>query len=188
MQCPPRAVPRVMERTSQWAAPEVIEDHPYTAAADVYATAITVWECFGGEIPYEGMWPAQVEMEVIAVNEHGIGMRPQIPTTMPQDIAEAVQRAWAQKPRDRPSLKELWRLLEHYRARVEGRLVQTFDEQFRKYDGNTPATVEQEQEEKELLGEVVRLAELDPEHRESLPDCPRDSAKSSQDHLRDSYS
>lgn len=46
--------------TPQWAAPEVLQGEAYTVASDVYSTAMVVWECFSGEIPYGTMWPAEV--------------------------------------------------------------------------------------------------------------------------------
>lgn len=83
-------------------APEVIEHNPYREKADVYSFGIVLWELITGSIPYTSMTPLQAAVGVVQK-----GLRPEIPATCPQPIADLMRQCWTRNPVDRPPFELL---------------------------------------------------------------------------------
>jgi serine/threonine protein kinase len=82
-------------------APEVIRERGYSKAADVYSLGVVVWEILTQQEPYKGIPLHEVPVRVVA------GMRPSIPGTIPNTLAEAIRTAWHPLPEKRPSAAHL---------------------------------------------------------------------------------
>jgi serine/threonine protein kinase len=90
--------------TTCWLAPEVIEHAHASLSSDVYAYGIIVWEiCTRNEV-YEGLTAAQIIARVVKT-----GLRPVAPEGCP--VSDLMQRCWSQDPGDRPSFKEILKIL-----------------------------------------------------------------------------
>jgi serine/threonine protein kinase len=90
-----------------YAAPEVLRGEAYTAAVDVFAFAVVLFELLAGTLPYEGL-PAERATSLLSV-----GRRPALPPVrspaapMPAAMDALVQRAWAHAASGRPAFAEL---------------------------------------------------------------------------------
>jgi serine/threonine protein kinase len=89
--------------TPHWMAPEVLNSTGmYDGKADVYSYAVMLWELVTSRIPYQGM-----EREEITANvAHGT-LRPKIPAGVCPALRELMEAGWAQRPRDRPSFRQI---------------------------------------------------------------------------------
>jgi serine/threonine protein kinase len=105
----------------RWLAPEIFDAAPYTAASDVFAFGVVMWELLTWDVPWTGYGEWQI------VTQLRTGGRPTIPPadqlpggTFPglQAYVALMQRCWAQEPGDRPSFalvaEELGRMVEKY--------------------------------------------------------------------------
>ncbi len=81
--------------TPQYLSPEQARGNAATAASDVYALGIVLFECLAGHRPFTADTPiatalAQIQQDV-----------PALPETVPAPLAEVVMRALAKDPRER---------------------------------------------------------------------------------------
>lgn len=90
--------------TTCWLAPEVIENAHASLASDVYAFGIVLWEIVTRNEVYEGLTAAQIIARVVKS-----GLRPVAPPDCP--LSDLMQACWAQDPSDRPSFKEILKIL-----------------------------------------------------------------------------
>jgi len=86
----------------RYMAPEVALCQPYNQKADVYSFGVILFEMVTLRTPFELYSP---EMYQRLVCEEG--QRPQIPSDVPQDIADLITQCWAQDPDDRPSMRSV---------------------------------------------------------------------------------
>jgi Ran GTPase-activating protein (RanGAP) involved in mRNA processing and transport/predicted Ser/Thr protein kinase len=94
--------------TLRWMAPEVMEEEPYTAKADMYSYAVTLWELSTRELPYVGKADGVVVRQVCA------GKREEqqpIPEGCPPKIAHLIRFGWLMKAVERPSAEDAVTLL-----------------------------------------------------------------------------
>ena len=64
---------------------------------DVYAYALVIWEVLTGDIPWRGLNPVQVAMQILTKQA-----RPAVPEGAPADLVALMQRCWAHEPGARP--------------------------------------------------------------------------------------
>jgi serine/threonine protein kinase len=92
--------------TVAWMAPEILRaEETYTAAVDVYAMGMVLFEALTGEYPFDGMHLGQLTIKVAME-----GRRPQLwtPSSPGEGMLQQVMtRCWAQEAVQRPSSKEL---------------------------------------------------------------------------------
>jgi serine/threonine protein kinase len=94
--------------TLAYMAPEQAEGRPAGPEADVYALALTLYECWSGENPNRRPNPAAT------VRAIGDGLRPlrRLRPDLPPEICEAIDAALHPRPHHRCSLEELGRAIE----------------------------------------------------------------------------
>lgn len=88
--------------TTSWTAPEVLREQNYTLNADVYSFAICLWEMATRQEPFADLYAPQVVLAV-AVE----GKRLDIPSTVPQTIADIIRECWQEDPNKRPTFASL---------------------------------------------------------------------------------
>lgn len=96
--------------TFQWMAPEVILKDNYTEKADVYSFGIILWEFWSVEPPYKDIVAKDVANNVKKDRTY----RPKIPSDMPKEISELMQRCWDYDPAKRPTYLEIINYIEAY--------------------------------------------------------------------------
>jgi hypothetical protein len=99
----------VLVGTPVYIAPERFEGVPYDGAVDVYALGVTLYEMLTGELPFAVSGNEWLRAMMRAVDAP-VPMR-RFPATVPASIDEAVRRALARDPRERPSAAELGAIL-----------------------------------------------------------------------------
>jgi len=86
-------------RTAQWSAPEVITKGEYSEKSDVYSFGVIMWECFTGEVPYDGMFAFQVEDRTVK------GSRLTIPVGCEAWYEALMQECWHAEIDQRPNFE-----------------------------------------------------------------------------------
>jgi serine/threonine-protein kinase len=81
--------------TPQYLAPEQARGNPSVPASDVYALGVVAFECLTGRRPFEADTPVATALA------HLQQPVPELPDTIPPDLAAVVQRAMAKDPADR---------------------------------------------------------------------------------------
>ena len=91
-----------------YAAPEVLRGESYTAAVDVFAFAVVLYELLTGTLPYEGL-PAERATSLLAAGRRPALAPPVYPAAapVPPAIDALVQHAWTHFAAHRPSFAEL---------------------------------------------------------------------------------
>jgi serine/threonine protein kinase len=94
--------------TLAYMAPEQAEGRPAGPEADVYALALTLYECWSGENPNRRPNPAATARAI------GAGLRPlrRFRPDLPREICEAIDAALHPRPHHRCSLEELGTAIE----------------------------------------------------------------------------
>jgi len=91
----------------RWSAPEVLSFHKFSAASDVWAFGITVWEVFQfGARTYIEMENSEVIKQVL------IGYRLSQPQTCPENVWQIVTQCWNDKTQERLTFTRIVELLE----------------------------------------------------------------------------
>jgi serine/threonine protein kinase len=81
--------------TPAYISPEQAEGRTATAASDVYSLAVVAYECLAGRKPYVADSP------VATAIAHVRNPVPELPATVPADLAAVVRRALAKSPEER---------------------------------------------------------------------------------------
>jgi ABC-type phosphate transport system substrate-binding protein/tRNA A-37 threonylcarbamoyl transferase component Bud32 len=99
---------KTMVGTPEYVAPEVVtpKGKGYSAKADIYSFGIVMWEVWSGQQPY-----ADLQMIEIIFGVTNDQMRPPISAIDEPDLADLIQRCWAQEPERRPSFDEILAIL-----------------------------------------------------------------------------
>ncbi|KAK8899073.1 hypothetical protein M9Y10_001372 [Tritrichomonas musculus] len=88
--------------TFQYAAPEILQSHEYTEAADVYAFAVEVFEIMNKECPFKGLNVQQIINKV--VNNKG---RPEFTNDIPAAYKQLIESCWCQEANDRLKFRQI---------------------------------------------------------------------------------
>ena len=79
--------------TPAYMAPELLDSNTFTEETDVYAYALVIWEVLTGDIPWRGLNPVQVAMQILTKQA-----RPAVPEGAPADLVALMERCWAHEP------------------------------------------------------------------------------------------
>ncbi len=95
--------------TAEYLAPELIAAaRMYDESVDMYSLAITFWEIWTGEDPYQAE-----EMSVFKMYEYvGQGRRPRLPERIPSGMKDLINKCWENDPKARPKASEVTKILE----------------------------------------------------------------------------
>lgn len=88
----------------RWKPPELFSGVEYTAASDVYAFALIMWELVGRAIPFHELnWPSLIEDKIL------LGERPSMKglEDVRNDYYELMHSCWAQDPLSRPTFAQI---------------------------------------------------------------------------------
>jgi len=88
--------------TPAFMAPELLEDNTFNEQSDVYSFAFVMFEIWSGDSPWKGLNSAQILTKVLVKKA-----RPEISFHIPDEMRKLMVRAWAHKPGERPSFKEI---------------------------------------------------------------------------------
>jgi serine/threonine protein kinase len=83
-------------------APESILGTVYNLKIDVYSWSIVFYEMLGMQKPFD-LYNCEVHQIIVCEG----GQRPTLQPYWPEEIQNLLQKAWAQDPRDRPSIKQI---------------------------------------------------------------------------------
>lgn len=87
--------------TPVYAAPEVLKGQKYTTSADIYSFAIVLWEIWTRQLPFQGISPYQ-----IIVNVTQNKFRPKLPDDMNLEISSLINMCWNENCNTRPSFDQ----------------------------------------------------------------------------------
>ncbi|KAN0042573.1 hypothetical protein ACTA71_011381 [Dictyostelium dimigraforme] len=87
--------------TSCYMSPELFKGNGYDETCDVYAFGIVLWEIIARKEPYENINSWSIPVMVAK------GERPTIPADCPSEYSKLIKACWADKPKKRPSFKEI---------------------------------------------------------------------------------
>ncbi|CAD5209150.1 unnamed protein product [Bursaphelenchus okinawaensis] len=87
----------------KWLAPEVLRSYTFSKATDVWAFGIVMWEVYTRcqKDPYPDKSNADVRKMLMELKQ-----RMDVPTDLPPHVQELMKECWAEKPYDRPSMKD----------------------------------------------------------------------------------
>ena len=148
--------------TPQWMAPELLAaKNNYTMKIDVYAYGIVLWEIASGDVPYEGLEPAQVIGQVL-MND----LRPTMSDRIQPKMRQLITDCWARNPEARPTFDEIVRRFIKDRIWLEG----ADEEQVQKYitervdcseyiESSIESLLEEGNNNPNVLGELVEAVE-----------------------------
>ncbi|CAG8497877.1 10390_t:CDS:2 [Paraglomus occultum] len=102
-----------------YVAPEVLRKAPYTRAADVYSVGMIMYELWSGRPPFEGKdYDVHLAMDICS------GMRPDLPSDIPDYYSLIMQACWADNPEIRPTSRELERTFDNWIEKIaNGELI-----------------------------------------------------------------
>jgi len=94
--------------TGPWISPEVLREHHYSFASDVYSFAICLWEMCTRRKPYQNIPQYQVLISVATK-----GMRPKInDNEIPAVLKPVIRQCWDDDPKLRPTFEDIVQTLE----------------------------------------------------------------------------
>ena len=147
--------------TINWMAPEIISPgKKYDNSIDVYAYGMILYEMATKETPFSNMKQVQIAANVLK------GKRPQLPSTVPENLQGLIKRCWAQNRNERPSMHQIVAELETGTTLFEGANSTEFRQWARKTspqhkDAMESISKEQSTSQK-LISRVANLNAFDP--------------------------
>jgi serine/threonine protein kinase len=95
--------------TLRWMAPEVARNERYQMSADVFSFAMLLFELITHQCPFNDRLPLQA---VVATALQGL--RPGLPTGIPDTITSLIQRCWHATSAERPTFVQVQEMLAEY--------------------------------------------------------------------------
>ena len=84
---------------------------------DVYSFGVLIWVLWTGEMPYvkamRHLTPFSLMVKLVE------GLRPTIPTDVPEEVAGLMRKCWHEEPTSRPSFEEIGRVLQKVRTQLK---------------------------------------------------------------------
>src|SRR6266498_2475825 len=90
-------------------APEVLRGYQYTKASDIYSFGIIMNEFLSEEIPFNDISHDHILSVKICK-----GLRPKISEDIPKFLADLIIKCWDAKAENRPTAKELSKILKKW--------------------------------------------------------------------------
>ena len=89
-----------------WASPEVLKNGDYSTQADVFSAGVVLWEILTLDVPWEGMAPYRVIVDV--PKGERLAIPPPNEASIPEysDLISLIKDAWKEDPNERPTMKE----------------------------------------------------------------------------------
>jgi eukaryotic-like serine/threonine-protein kinase len=100
--------------TVAYLAPERLIRDEVTAAADVYAAGLVLYQCLAGRLP----WPAETITEMLYAHAH-VQPHPLPPLGLPRAIEDVCYQCLASEPHHRPSSAQLAQILSREAQRID---------------------------------------------------------------------
>lgn len=101
--------------TVAFMAPELIAaSKQYTEAIDIYALAITLWEIWTGQDPYDDISQFDIYTKVSE------GYRPPLPANAPPGFHDVLQAGWHAQAESRPDASRFLTMMQEVRDRFAG--------------------------------------------------------------------
>lgn len=110
--------------THRWMAPEVFDGRMYGCSSDVYSYGVTMWELIAGQVPHPHLSPMEAARAALA------GARPdvaEVASNMPESFVRLMERCWAHKPVQRPTMPEVVTLMQGVLDEALARSAASFD-------------------------------------------------------------
>ena len=91
----------------RWMAPEVFTQcTKYSVQADVFSYALCFWELITCDLPFSHLKPAAAAADMAYRDA-----RPPISTSIPEEIASIIAKAWHKNPGERPTFQMIIQML-----------------------------------------------------------------------------
>ena len=91
----------------RWMAPEVFTQcTKYSVQADVFSYALCFWELITCDLPFSHLKPAAAAADMAYRDA-----RPPISTSIPEEIASIIAKAWHKNPGERPTFQMIIEML-----------------------------------------------------------------------------
>lgn len=152
--------------TFHWMAPEMLDSDNYSYKVDVYAFSIMLWEMITSNVPYQGLDPLK-----ILINVKNNGMRPPIPSDCNEDLVKLMVRCWDQDPDNRPTFCELYDIFRDQNIHFNGANtdeIRQFFEQFPISDDILHPKATTNNNDTKDSNENDKTANIEPDNKEEI--------------------
>ncbi|KAK8790981.1 hypothetical protein WA158_005612 [Blastocystis sp. Blastoise] len=82
----------------------------YNQSVDIHAFALIIYLIYVGEEPFDGEWNDRIFTAMFKNN-----VRPQIPNTVPKEVANLISHCWNPLPNKRPNIKAVYNYIYNYK-------------------------------------------------------------------------
>jgi len=107
----------------RWAAPEMLTQQPVTSKSDVFSFGIVLWEIFSwGLKPYVLLSNNEVIEHVLTNVDRYLLKKPEL---CPLPLYDCMQKCWALSANDRPTFKEILKILVDLYKEITGINIET---------------------------------------------------------------
>jgi serine/threonine protein kinase len=142
--------------TLRYMAVEVALHRPYNVAADIYSWSMVCYELVTLQKPFGG-WTRDMHNNLVC----GKGVRPEFTSDMSYPLKQLLEQCWAQKARDRPSMRQV---VDRLRVMEEEQLLlcqtQTSSALGRGGGGDQPEQAQSQQQQAAGFGGFMRRGRL----------------------------
>ncbi|TKR64294.1 hypothetical protein L596_024856 [Steinernema carpocapsae] len=95
---------------ARFCAPEVHTTETMTEESEVFSFALLMCETLSGELPFKSVDNKDIKQVLRDTPE----LRPEIPDSVPKEVAALICEAYSGNPEKRPKMKDLWRRLRNF--------------------------------------------------------------------------
>ncbi|RIA93802.1 kinase-like domain-containing protein [Glomus cerebriforme] len=112
-------------------APELLKNKPYTMASDIYSFGTIMWELITGKAPFAD----RAHDEKFAKEICERGLRPEIPTDIPECYVKLLRQCWSPNPFKRPCANVLRETLSEWIKEISSNSSSEISTQFQQSEG-----------------------------------------------------